>query len=385
MEHKATCYICEEEGTEANSIVCDGLCERTMHAKCVGMNKTVCKAYGELDNLYYMCNECIEGSLKAVNIKLNKILSFMQIYDERVSRHETQISEVKRCVTEMKSEFYERVESNSDLNSKGSITVDESFVVNKVKSRKAKTKSKSTIVFVKPKNGQSCEMTEKDFKNHIDPSQVQVNRLRKGPKGGLAVVCESQVESDKLEKIATDKLGDNYVIEPQKVQKVELKIVDIGENLTEEELMLALKKQNEQIASREINLLSFYEVKHSKSFSAIIEVDGETSDMLLDKGFLKVSFSRCRVFEHVKMSRCYKCQGYNHKASECKNNRACKKCAGDHDMKDCTSDKFMCVNCKVANEKFSLNLNVNHRVSSMKCTVLNKKMKAKKGRFQYTK
>lgn len=388
MDNKGICYICEDEVTE-NSIKCEGVCERAMHPKCVGMNKTVCKAYCELDNLYYMCNECIGDSLKAVNTKLNKILSIVQIYDERISRYEIDMKDVKQSVSEIKVSLCGKSKNTDDVNVNVNNNTEcenkKSEIYVSSKNKKSKSKSKSTIVLVKPKNGQNCDLTEKEFKQQIDPNQVQVNCIRKGPKGGLAVVCENQSESDKLEKIAIDKLGENYIIEPQKDQFVMLKIIDIGEELSEEEMISALKKQNSHITDRQIKVLKSYKVNSSKSFSAIIEVNSETADMLLESGFVKIMFSRCRVFEYVNLRRCFKCQGYNHKASDCKNNRACKKCAGDHDLKECKSNGVQCVNCKVANEKFNLNLNVNHGVSSMKCTVFNKKIKAINGKVNFSK
>lgn len=384
MDNKDICYICEEEVTTNNTIKCDGVCERSMHAKCVGMNKTACKTYCELDNLYYMCNECIGESLIAVNKKLNKILSIVQIYDEKISRCEIDISDVKQCVSEIKSSMCvksSRVNSSDISISENSKS--ENSVFSKV-CKKRKSKSKSAIVLVKPKSGQNCELTEKDFKQQIDPNLVQVNRLRKGPKGGLAVECENKIESDKLEKIAIDKLGEKYIIEPQKDRCVMLKITDIAEQLSEDELLGALKRQNDFIGDQKVKMISFYTVNNSKSFSAIVEVNGETSDILLENKCVKIMFSRCRVFEYVKLNRCFKCQGYNHKAVDCKHNRACKKCAGNHDLKECQSNVFKCVNCKVANEKYNLNLDDNHSVSSTKCTVFNKKIKAVKGKVRFS-
>lgn len=283
--------------------------------------------------------------------------------------------EVKQFVTEISSALCDKVKDSEKVTSMvdltpGNINNDSQNLATK-SVKKPKDKSKSAVVLLKPKNSQNSEATEKDFKTLIDPNQVQVNRLRKGPNGGLAVVCESQVESDKLEKIAIDKLGENYIIEPQKKLLVKLKITDIGEELSEDEFICALKKQNDHVPNKEIKMINFYEVKNSKSFSAIIEV--ESGFILLESGFVKIMFSRCRVFEYVMMNRCYKCQGYNHKAAECKNNRACKKCAGDHDLKECGSSVFKCANCMIANKKFNLNINENHRVSSFKCVVLNKK------------
>lgn len=108
------CYVCTSETALGDSFKCEGPCARRMHAKCVNMNKTVLKAYIDMDNLFYMCDSCMKDSMKAISTKLDKIMSVIAIYDERVSRYETNMTELKDTVDELKVCVTNRTERVAD-------------------------------------------------------------------------------------------------------------------------------------------------------------------------------------------------------------------------------------------------------------------------------
>lgn len=62
---------------------------------------------------------------------------------------------------------------------------------------------------------------------------------------------------------------------------------------------------------------------------------------------------------------CFKCKGFNHKASECKNNEVCVECLEDHKTNECNKERInKCINCERANEKLKLDLDENHNTRS---------------------
>lgn len=366
-----SCYICESATTSADSFKCEGICDRQMHAACVGISKSLCKAYMQMSNLYYLCDECVDSSIKGINMKLDKLMSFLNSYEERLTTNENNMLDILKVTDEIKNSISENRKS-----------VSYSDIVKKDKTQKSKSK-KDAVVIVKPKAKQKGEKTEIDFKNSIDPSQVKVNKLRKGPKGGLAIVCENEDASKQLQDIVSEKLGENYVVRPQLNTASKLKIVGISDDLNDNDIISALKKQNEFLSDKEIKVMKSYKVKHSRSMSAIIEVDSVTAEKCLSEKLLKIGWSRCRVFEASSLYRCFKCQGYMHKADNCKNVKSCSKCAGNHDIKECDANFEKCINCTSANEKFSLKLEVNHCVSSLKCPVYTKKVRAFKNKIHF--
>ncbi|KAM0725804.1 hypothetical protein ACS0PU_008530 [Formica fusca] len=79
--------------------------------------------------------------------------------------------------------------------------------------------------------------------------------------------------------------------------------------------------------------------------------------------------------------RCYKCWGYSHYAQECKNNVTCRKCAGNHDEKECQSQAKKCANCISMVKEFKLTgIDVNHEVTNRECEsykrIINKAQKS---------
>lgn len=68
------CGVCKELiSALPESILCDGPCGMSIHARCTGLNKTAIRIITESPNVIYLCNGCVEFSSKAVAEKLNAI------------------------------------------------------------------------------------------------------------------------------------------------------------------------------------------------------------------------------------------------------------------------------------------------------------------------
>ena len=48
------------------------------------------------------------------------------------------------------------------------------------------------------------------------------------------------------------------------------------------------------------------------------------------------------------VNRCFRCSGYNHRHTECRNEEACPICVGKHKLKDCAAlrSEYKCINCE---------------------------------------
>lgn len=84
------------------------------------------------------------------------------------------------------------------------------------------------------------------------------------------------------------------------------------------------------------------------------------------------------------MKRCFKCNGFNHKSTECKNKQACLKCGEDHNVKECKSNEYKCVNCDITNKKFKTNFKIDHKAHSAQCPIYNKKLEIERKQILYT-
>lgn len=103
--------------------------------------------------------------------------------------------------------------------------------------------------------------------------------------------------------------------------------------------------------------------RDSSKFDVVIAVRGHSQRKLLEMGSLLVGFSRCRVYEHLRLRQCLNCLAVGHKKdqcracprckkNDCKDRKSCKtlmlcfKCGGDHARKDCTAATPSCYVCK---------------------------------------
>lgn len=99
----------------------------------------------------------------------------------------------------------------------------------------------------------------------------------------------------------------------------------------------------------------------------ILEVDQYTHKVLVEKQRMKIGWKNCRVYDYVSVVRCYKCWGYSHFATECKNETTCKKCAGNHQYNECQNSIKKCVNCSKSAKKLNLSIACDHEATDIEC------------------
>lgn len=66
--------------------------------------------------------------------------------------------------------------------------------------------------------------------------------MPKIPKGGLVINCKNIEESKKLQKEASTKLGEDYTVIIPELKNPKMKILDMCENLSEDEIIKYIKK-----------------------------------------------------------------------------------------------------------------------------------------------
>lgn len=173
------------------------------------------------------------------------------------------------------------------------------------------------------------------------------------------------------------------MISPQ-LRKPKIRIIGIDESLSEADLLETIKSQNETLIGDDISVITIYENKHKNNFGAILQCGPISFNNIMSVEKLNIGWNRCKVYECINVKRCFKCCGFNHKSNECKNRQSCLKCAEDHNIKDCKAQITNCVNCKSANKKFKLKLDINHTAYSDQCTILAKKLDIERKNVLYS-
>lgn len=200
----------------------------------------------------------------------------------------------------------------------------------------------------------------------------------------VAITCGNETDRRILQEAVQDKLGSQVNIHETKVEEPVIKIVDIADELTEDKLIQCLVNQNKnlKLGKNKLHVRKLYKAK--KTFSAIIQVNSEMAESILNQQKVKIQWSMCRVFHHIDVRRCYQCYGFNHKANVCKNRPTCKRCGEEkhEEEEDCG---ISCINCKMANQKLNLMLDTNHSVFDRKCPVYERQVENKARRINWEK
>ena len=217
----------------------------------------------------------------------------------------------------------------------------------------ARTKTTKHAVIITPVNIQNASITDRDLRSKVKGSDYNITRMKYANNGAVVINCSDANCSETLASNAAQSLGVLYRVTTPKLKLPRIKIVSIKDKLSKEEIHDCLIKQNAVINENvELKVLHVDTITNSsgpQKFTAYIEVNGSCFKDIMDIGYLNVGWDRCRVFEDLKVMRCFQCCGFNHKIENCpKNNPTCAKCAEDHSTKDCKSESFKCANCVYA-------------------------------------
>lgn len=121
----------------------------------------------------------------------------------------------------------------------------------------------------------------------------------------------------------------------KRLPKVKVLRISGFEDKSDEELINELKNRNPIIENDDIKLIKREEVKNNgrnqNRLNAILQVTGEIHKKLMNENRLLCGWDNCKVVDNVYIMRCYKCLGFSHKATECKNQHSsCSRCSSEH-------------------------------------------------------
>lgn len=242
-------------------------------------------------------------------------------------------------------------------------------------------------VRIKPKAVQTNQDTKKEVRGEIDQSFVGIKSVRNAKNGAILVECKSMNEADTLVTQANKTIGEKYEIFIEQPKKPKIKIIGMDKEYEDEDLKEIVLRQNEISAIKHLKIVKVIRVPGRKfnAVSIICEIDSETFQQVMRRGKLNIEWEVCTVVEHVNVLRCFNCCAYGHRSNDCTKNKKCVKCAGDHDVKDCSSDDEKCINCVTLNIERKLNINVDHPAWSRDCPVFKRNMKVSKQFIDYSK
>lgn len=204
---------------------------------------------------------------------------------------------------------------------------------------------------------------------------VQIMDVRKRDTDSYTFKCADVNECQKLKTTLTREFAANVKISPVKEKRPQIKIIDIGREFVEDELIERIKAQNAFLADAQITAERIYSVptRNGPCWNAVINCSIQTQVQILERDKLIIGLEAKHVFENVDLMQCKYCCRYGHFYRNCSSSsKNCRHCGDDHLWENCTktNQPAQCINCIRANEDNpELNLSTNHRATNDRCQV----------------
>lgn len=370
--------------------------DKSQYEKIISNQNDIMESLSDLKNLFKSCMTRINSNSSKIdhlsNINANNV-SLVTSVDEIFHDTLIEIDDVGDDSSEsddgagaVKIVTTAQVHSNNSGNAKtpNSSTNKAATIQHRNKHPKGKAKNRDKIsrLIVKPTTSQTSDKTKTDLRNRVNAS-VPISGVKNAANGGIIIACKNSEEIKALQLEAAHKLGNDY--EVRLLEKYNPKILIVGMSTLIDKTTLSekLQSQNTFLKNSTITVVRVQQTTKSKYYNAVVELDNQSYKKALQLKKVFIDWDRCFVYDNVYVLQCFKCCGFNHKTDICKNVQSCSKCAQQHLFKDCTSNFTMCINCKTANEKYKMNLDINHPSWDKKCSVYLRKIQLEKRKINY--
>lgn len=234
---------------------------------------------------------------------------------------------------------------------------------------------KSSIL-IKPIDNQNHEVSKKMLGKEIDPVKlkIKINQMNNLPGGAIKIQCDSRSDSNKLKEQISNKLKNQFIIQENILKQPKIKItgIKLEKQLSNNELQQCFTEQNDII-----NDGDHFEIEHIKyiafknTYTIFARVNGNLYKKIMNSGNkLFFGWQSCIVYDSNILTRCFKCNGFNHTAKNCRNKLMCSFCAGEHTLEQCKKEENnrKCGNCLLANRKFHKKCPIDHSADEIsKC------------------
>lgn len=178
---------------------------------------------------------------------------------------------------------------------------------------------------------------------------------KKITKKGVIINCSSEVEAQAVKDLLTEETDfDVRIATRYPWVKISGIPIDVQEKEIRSTILQCNPALNEAVSKKENAFVHKYTGKpRFGKRNALFETSPEVLQEFVNRsnGRVAVGFELCRVQEHHQVRQCHKCNRFGHIAIQCPNERACGKCAKNHEGECPTEASPKCVNCVIHNEK----------------------------------
>lgn len=351
------------------------------------------KMLNELEHVHQIMKET-ETSKKITTKNCQEVLSFL----DKIRIHlksNNEINKISAEISSIKNELEKINETNNSKFGKNNEQLKDQLTYSEITKLRSKSNDQQLLsqdevrtVEIKVTN-RNDELSSNNIKSailkEISPSKlkVQIFSLRPGMK-----CVYMKVRNQEQAQIITSEIENKMpLFDSEIVQKIDpcIKVVNINKATATDELIQIIIRQNHEVfqnienVEEKMKILTQHRSKFGDLYHAVIRLSADMWKSVLEHGYLYVEHNRCKVFEYIPVTICYKCNGYSHLAKDCKvENDVCSFCSGPHHFKVCPNSndisQLCCPSCSTYNEKIknfnnqsNLNRSTDHKSNSTQC------------------
>jgi hypothetical protein len=216
----------------------------------------------------------------------------------------------------------------------------------------------------------------------VRTARLRVNRVSAIKKG---VVLELKDEESMRKLMASEGIKNaGLVATPLEARRPEVRVYDVPKGMSDEEILKDVTELNLEPGKdwgSEVKIGHRLNQREKQLCSVILTVSPRARVELLKVGRVSIELRSCRVVDHTRAARCYKCQKYGHVSRNCRSEgQVCVHCGGaNHVAAQCKKREQppKCVNCRHAGVAAA------HRADSKDCPQRAKALSRTISRTQY--
>ena len=348
-----SCYHCEDFVEADKAIGCSG-CKKWAHRKCVYMEKV---GKNDLQHVNWICTPCLdtlkfylrEG--KSINKKLD---TYCKAVEEKLDDVVSKVESVQTMMTKV-----EKIADQPTL-SPPQFSPPTSY---------ANVTKKHLLVVKSTDNTQKA--TDKKDVISVALKDLQIADTKFRHSGNVIL----NFETEELRDRAADVVGDLDNLSATKTKKLLPRIMICNVNTMESkaDLVQTIISKNEYLQTvkdidKKIDLI-FEKNAKGGTIHYILKCHPEVRGLIFKNGdYVKLNWTVSKVRDRFYATMCYHCLSYGHVHARCPNSDkepCCKKCAGNHSARECSSTEKKCLNCGRAGKT-----DTDHEANEMGCPIL---------------
>lgn len=316
------------------------------------------------------------------------------------------LEENKQLLTEKISSLMKKKLSSIENNLSYASVSKDGITHTSIRGRMQKQSLPPLNVKNKDNNAASVEQIYRTIKSKLDPVKDGFSAKILKARNLVKIFCEKDGDLNKIEELINTRTNEAFQVSRTKLFNPQVKVVNIMQNYTKEELAEIIRKQNNFTHEESIVNVKFIKIiksantnRKSRSihkkieepadtnkleeaattkrttstgcsdrYTAHVELDPKSFNIAMAMKKIKIGWESCLVYEDFHLLRCFKCNGFGHtnKDNKCFNGLSCANCAGSHDTKRCMDNKKVCINCTHSNAKYKKTYNTEHCAYELK-------------------